>query len=274
MRASLIILLCCFSMMMCFQTAAQKQDTTSNGEELLLASELFKKSDEERRVMLLKPRFRYINKADKRRLLKVGAKPVFGQFPSRERYEQVRWNLAVAYERKARDKPFSWSIETITRFGEFNPLGYDYKIPARVSGGGRVNGTYYNSGEFFAHRFRAHITLRYYYNFRNRQDAEVTGNNLYSEYFFFRLRDVLAYTEVNDFRFTRDRQLSMHIGAKRWLARPGYVSMGWGMQRPILKKGLIDFNVEIGRRLLAVKDFVFVHKDLVIDLNIFIGLGL
>lgn len=274
MQRPYIILFGCVFITMSLQLVAQKRDTTSNGEELLLASDLFKKSDEERRLMLLKPKFRYINKVDKPWLIKIGARPVFGQFPSEQRYEQLGMSLGVAFEKKFRNDPFSWSIETITRFGDFNVEGYDYKISAEVPGGGRVDGRYLNSGEFFTHRFRSHVTLRYYYNFNNRQEAEVSGNNLYSEYFFLRMRDVVAYTETNDLSFTRSRQLSRHVKGKRWMVQPAYISAGWGIQRPFFKKGLIDFSAEVGKRLHPFFDPIFVHKDFVLDLNIFIGLGL
>lgn len=254
---------------------AQERDTTQHGEELLLASDLFKKSDEERRLMLLKPRFRYINMEDKRSLIKIGYRPDFGFLSPTGNRLAVANNLGFAYERKIKDSPFSWTIETVARIHKADLDEFHYKIRPTVSREGVLDGSWIANGEFFAHRFRVHAALRYYFNFRKRQEAEVTGHNLASEYFLFRLRDVLAYTEINEFDFTTDRQLSLHIRKKKWLARPAYFSVGVGIQRPFLNKFLVDLNVAAGKRLpFGDSSFEFVHKDVALDINLFIGLGL
>lgn len=274
MRTLCVILLGGFCMTMSLQVVAQTRDTTSNGEELLLASDLFKKSDEERRLMLLKPRFRYINKEDKRRLLKIGYRPAIAQFSGTRNAPPHTHSIALSYESKFGDSPFSWSVESLKRLGEMVLGTYDYKIRPVVPSSGSLNGYWYSSGEFFNHRFRVHTTLRYYYNLKRRLEAEVSGHNMASEYFFFRLRDILNYAEVDDLTFDDSFQLTRHVHRREWVLRPAYFSIGWGIQRPFFNKLLIDINAEVGRRIPFSSGYDHFYKDFVVDLNVFIGLGL
>ncbi|MCE7994439.1 MAG: hypothetical protein HEP71_20805 [Roseivirga sp.] len=263
----------CLLLFTSLQVSAQQRDTTSNGEELLLASELFKKSDEERRLMLLKPRFRYINKEDKRRLFKMGYRPAAAQFSGTRNAPPFIHSLIFSYERKIGDSPFSLNLESLTRLDQMELGTYDYKIRPDIQNSGSLNGLWYTSGEFFNHRFRLHATLRYYYNLRKRLEAEVSGHNMASEYFFFRLRDVLNYSEVDDLMFDSNFQLSNHVLTKKWVFRPAYFSVGWGIQRPFFGKLLVDVNAEVGRRIPFSSGYDHFYKDFVVDINIFIGLG-
>jgi hypothetical protein len=258
------------------QSIAQQRDTTSNGEELLLASELFKKSDEERRLMLLKPRFRYINKDDKRSLIKLGYRPDLG-FNYRPAFGNISARthaIMVAYEKLIGDTPFSWNIETLTRLNS-RPLGaYVYNFRTELQYSGNVGDRWLTNGEFFNHRFRVHASLRYYFNMKKRLAAEVSGYNMASEYVFFKIRDFLAYTEVDELNFMAHDLLSSHVFRKKWLVRPAYFSLGLGIQRPFLGKGLIDLNAEVGRRIPFSSGYDYFYKDFAIDLTLLIGLGL
>lgn len=274
MKRLYVIWLGCFFLSVSFQATAQKRDTTSNGEELLLASDLFKKSDEERRLMLLKPRFRYINKEDKRRLYKIGYRPAIAQFSGTRNAAPHTHSFALSYESKFGNSPFSWSLESLTRLGEMTLGTYDYKIRPVVPRSGSLNGVWLSSGEFFNHRFRLHTTLRYYYNLKRRLEAEVSGHNMASEYFFFRLRDILNYAEVDDLTFDDSFQLTRHVERREWVFRPAYFSIGWGIQRPFFNTLLIDINAEVGRRIPFSSGYDHFYKDFVVDLNVFIGLGL
>lgn len=273
MRVLMKTYLVCLVLTMNLGAMAQQRDTTSNGEELLVASALFKKSDEERRLMLLKPRFRYINKSDKPSLLKLGYRPDFGIALGNGHDGSYAPNIVLAYEKLFKNSPFSWSIEALKRLGD-RPLGaYEYTRRTGPLHSGAIGGRWQPGGQFYNHRFRVHTTLRYYYNMNKRRKAEISGHNMASEYVFFRMRDMLAYTEVNQYDFTSERRLINHTFKKEWIFRPSYFSLGWGIQRPFLDKGLVDFNIELGRRF-PTSDFIHFYEEVFFDINLFIGLGL
>lgn len=269
MRVFLSVIL----LMLSFTALSQKRDTIRNEEELLVASDLFQKSNEERRLMLLKPRFRYINKEDKRSLIKLGYRPDLGITIANSQGKGYSHSVGLAYERLLNNSPFSWTVETFTRLGKRGLGTYEYKLRPDKLGEGQINGQWFTSGEYYNHRFRVHTTLRYYFNMNKRIGAEASGHNMASEYVFFRMRDILAYTEADKLVFNIERVLESQIFEKKLLFRPAYFSIGLGTQRPFLNKGLIDFNIEIGRRFGA-SDFTHFHRDIFFDLNLFIGLGL
>ena len=253
---------------------SQEKDTTRHKEELLLGSELFHKTDEERRQMVLRPRFRYINTTEKTSLLKIGYRPSYAKYLNLDRVEDFGGNIAVSYERMIKGTQFSWNVETLIPTRPVVPYGFDYKEVDEGAFGGLIEGQWINSGKFYLHAFRVHATLRYYYNMKARIKAEASGKNLYSEYVFFRFRDIAAYTHTTKLEFNRQANLLLHKSGKRWLVQPTYISTGWGIQRPFLGKVLLDANVEIGARLHSAFSAEFVHQDFTVDFNLFIGLGL
>ena len=108
----------------------------------------------------------------------------------------------------------------------------------------------------------------------NRIEAEAGGKNPFSEYIFFRLRDIAAYTNTTELEFDRQRNLQRHVSGRRWLVQPAYISAGWGVQRPFFGKLLLDASVELGVKAHSFFSTEFVHKDFTVDFNLFIGLGL
>lgn len=252
----------------------QERDTTKQKEELLLGSEVFMKTDEERRMMVLRPRFHYINTDDKPYLLKVGFAPNLGKYPSTFGFNKLGWSLGIGFEQRIKNSSWSWSIETQTRLYEAIPAGYDYRDSGESTGAGVFRGDWLGSGTYYSHKFRMHASLRYYYNMAARIDAEAGGNNLFSEYFFLRLRDVAAYAGFVDIEFNNQQQLLYHSEGDEWLFQPSYFSIGWGMQRPLFGKGLIDFNVGVGKRAHGLFSPDFYNRDFLFDFNLIIGLGL
>lgn len=268
----LLVLLVLFT---AYSALAQERDTTRNGEEILLASDLFKKTDEERRVMLLKPRFSYINMEDKLSIIQVGFRPYFGPISGTGNKCWFPANLGVGYERMLKEgSPFSLKVESIVRLHNNRLEEYDYKVRREGMSFGAYQGRQLTGGIYQAHRFRLHLSARYYFNFKKRLEAEVTGQNPFSEYVFFKLRDLTAFTEESVLDFNSDRQLLLHSVSDKWVVRPAYFGIGIGIQRPIFGKLLLDMSAEVGQSIPFKKaEYVSTHRDVLIDINLFIGFG-
>lgn len=251
-----------------------QEDTTKVKEEIIIASDLFSKTDLERRQMLLKPKFTYINFTNNATLFKLGISPSFGQNINSFKLVDIRPDIVLSYEQKIGNSPFSFNLESTTRIRSFNLGDYDYKARSKPQTSGRVGGKYLTNGDYYNHRFRVDLSLRYYYNLKSRLKAEVSGNNLFSEYFFFTIKDVSAYSEVDRLNFTVDSQLRSQIRTRQWVSRPTFLSVGWGIQRSFLGKGLLDGNIEFGARFGKSAPLKYIQRDFLINLNLFIGLGL
>tara|TARA_R110001592_G_scaffold11468_3_gene56601 strand:+ start:270 stop:1061 length:792 start_codon:yes stop_codon:yes gene_type:complete len=255
-------------------SAYAQKDTTKVKEEIIIASELFTKTDYERRQMILKPKFRYINQTDKNSLLKVGFRPAFGPIIHHFFITDFKFDFVLSYEKRIKKSPFSVNLETVTRFNKFEIWEYDYVYHPQYRTHGVYEDQRFEDGKFYNHRFSLNLTFRYYYNYQSRIEAEVTGDNLYSEYFLIKVRDVLTYTEIDELSFRGNGTLKKHVASKQWLTQPSYLTVGWGIQRPFLKKTLIDANMEIGTRVHGIFSQKYNSNDVLFNLNFFIGLGL
>lgn len=245
-------------------------------EEVIISSENIEEAEKVRTRFKVKPRYRYVDSTQQRTLIKIAFQPEYSKFPGRfdlnaPRARGLGSSIVLGYEHLLKNYQFSLFIDNSTRLYAPSEAGFDYQSKFRFqdSRGNNLN----RGGEFDTHLSSFDIGAKFYYRQRKKVEYGASGVNPFSEYVFFRIKDVLSFAQrTTIIRSINSGLLEREVKERRWIANPGYVMMGWGTQRRIYDRLLTDFYVGVGVKIAGTRDHA--NRSAIINVGLNIGLGL
>ena len=245
-------------------------------EEVIISSENIEAAEKVRTRFKVKPKYRYVDSTQQRTLIKIAFQPEYNKYPGQYDYRVSRArgmgrSIVVGYERLLKNYQFSLFIDNTTRLYSHDGAGFDYESKFRFQDtrGNNLN----RGGEFDANISSFDIGAKFYYQQRKKVEYGASGVNPFSEYVFFRIKDVLSFAQRTTIvRSINSGLLERQIEERRWIADPGYVVIGWGTQRRIYNRFLIDLHVGGGLKVAGTRDHAF--RDVILNVGLNFGLGL
>jgi len=246
-------------------------------EEVILSSEKIEEAEKSTALLKVRPRYRYVDSTNQKTLITIAYRPQRRQFPGSfepiYQYQPSPFGntLVLSYERLLRNHQFSFFIENTTRLYAAGNSGYDYDNKFRVvdNFGNHLN----RGGEFDANLTTFDIGAKWYYRQKRKIEYGASGINPFGEYLFLRVKNVVSFVHRTTLVLSSPFGLTdLHVEEKKWLINPGYLMAGWGTQRTIYKRFLIDFYVGFGLKVVGQRTHVY--RDVLVDIGLSLGLGL
>lgn len=256
-----------------------QQDTLKKKEEVILSSNLMDKAEGSRVEYRLKQIFKYTSRWKRTELFRAGFTPTFLTIPGDVRVERPGLRLSLRYDRKIFSPQFAIGAEGVLRLYGVGNKGYDYRLSAAEPGRQvHLFGASWNHGSYFTNIFSTDIYFKFFYQQKRRLSLKASGNNFTSPYFSFKIKDVFAFSRERTYNIAQpttefgNGRLINITDERRFVVRPAYYMVSWGIQRPLLGSLWAELQLGIGGQLPGVDtDFRHFHQDAIYEFNLFIG---
>ncbi len=256
-----------------------QQDTLKKKEEVILSSNLMDKAKGSRVEYRLKQIFQYTSRWERNEIFRAGLTPTFLTIPGDTRVESPGLRLSLRYDRKIFSPQFAIGAEGILRLYGVGNKGYDYRDA--LTGNNRqiyLYGASWDHGSYFTNVFTTDVYFKFFYQQKRRLSLKASGNNFTSPYLSFKIKDVFAFTRERQFTIAEPTsefggaRLTNITDERRFMTRPAYFMLGWGVQRPLFGSLWAELQLGIGGQLPG-KDPQFRHfnEDVIYEVNLFIG---
>ena len=247
-----------------------QQDSASDdsAEEVIIASSNMNVARSEVSGFRIRPKYRHIDMSESGSFFKIAYVPQITKYPNRDSPNGMGHTIMLSYERFIPRSFFSIQIENITRLYNSNQKGYDYIHKENL------DGYPYRRTDAYANISTFNVSLRYYYDLKKRQKYKASGKNLFNNYVFVRLQDLLSYQEKTTTVFDSSSWLLIHQKVKKSaVSEPAYLMLGWGTQRKYLDRILLEVNAGIGFRTHHAFDSSFA-QEIMFKMNFNVGFKL
>ncbi len=256
-----------------------QQDTLKKKEGVILSSNLMDKTPGSRIEYRLKQIFKYTSRWERTELFRVGLAPTFLTIPGDTRVERPGLRLSFRYDRKIFSPQFAIGAEGVLRLYGVGNKGFDYRLSAAEQGRQvALFGSLWNHGSYFTNIFATDLYFKFFYQQKRRFSLKASGNNFTSPYFSFKVKDVFAFTRERTFTITQPNsefgngQLTNITDNRRFMVRPAYFMLGWGIQRPLFGSLWAELQLGVGGQLPSIDpEFRHFNEDVVYEVNLFIG---
>jgi len=261
-------------------TDALAQQDTVRKEEVILSSELLKDDNSNKIEYRLKQVFKYTSRWERKEIFRVGLMPTFRTTPGDSRIERPGFKLGFRYDRKFLSPQFAIGVEGSLRLYGLGNKGHEYRDVLKEPGRQvYLYGSSWNHGSYFTNIFSANLYFKFFYQQAKRLRLKASGNNFTSPFLSLKLKDAFSFTRERAFSITKPSTefengvLTNISDTKRLMIRPAYLMLGWGIQRPFFGQTWAELHLGLGARLPGVDpDFQYFNKDVVYEVNLFIGL--